>query len=283
MLDNFVDESVHIEHAFTIPDGQGGSVAYQLVGRVVFRADHFVSEVMVGDQMYYYNDMDSGKLREKTPASIVAMPSVLIVYHRITGQSSTRTTESITNDFVHIDDDLNPNTPTALPSPVTTPRPFPMPPPINDEQRSSPNDSPESGILWNIDCDGCAVMELTSGDATEAMIQCDTCDGWSHVRCMKKRGLSKDWAKPSFNWQCPTCADKEVWTDERYIVQYMLFQSGKGGRYYAARIVERQGDRVKLKWHEENIYSRGDKPSSPIFYKSTDKCVEERQNIKDYG
>jgi len=60
-------------------------------------------------------------------------------------------------------------------------------------------------------------------------------------------------------------------------------KSGKGGRYYAAHIVEQQVDCVKLKWHEENIYSCGDKPSSLVFYKSTDKCVSEQQNIKDYG
>jgi len=85
-IKNFMDESIDIEHTFTIPDGQGSSVAYQLVGHVVFCANHFVSEVMVGDQMYYYDDMDSGKLQEKTPASIVSMPSVLIVYHCITSQ-----------------------------------------------------------------------------------------------------------------------------------------------------------------------------------------------------
>ena len=63
----------------------------------------------------------------------------------------------------------------------------------------------------------------------------------------------------------------------------MLFQLGKGRRYYAACILEWQGDHVKLKWHEENIYSRGDKPSSLVFYRSTYKCVEEQQNVKDYG
>ena len=63
----------------------------------------------------------------------------------------------------------------------------------------------------------------------------------------------------------------------------MLFQTKPRGKYYAARIMGRQEDLVKLKWHEGNVYFRGEKPSSPIFRISVKKCVEERQNVKDYS
>jgi hypothetical protein len=95
--------------------------------------------------------------------------------------------------------------------------------PDNDEGITPSIPTPDDSNLhstyqsWRIDCDGCGLIEYRSEKADGAMIQCDQCDGWSHVLCMQEQyGLSESWNSPSFGeWLCPTCADKEVWTDER--------------------------------------------------------------------
>ena len=76
-----------IEPAFTIPDGRGGSISYQFVGRVIHKTNHFVSQVVVAGRTYYYDDIsNNGKLQDMTPADITAAPSTLLVYHHTTGQ-----------------------------------------------------------------------------------------------------------------------------------------------------------------------------------------------------
>ena len=141
---------------------------------------------------------------------------------------STRTTEVIQNDFAHVNDNLEPQVSAAPQNSDTqgqltfTPKPFPMqmPPAVNNEIAipSSPKTLTklDSDLIWSIDCDGCSMAKLTSGEADEEMIQCDGCDKWAHVWCMQKsHGLSEGWVEPSFEWKCPTCKDQEVWTDER--------------------------------------------------------------------
>lgn len=78
--------SVTIEPAFSIPDGKDGVVTYQLVGRIIYQTNHFVSEINIAGHTYYYDDMKrNGTLQETSPPHIRDMPftqSIFLVYNR---------------------------------------------------------------------------------------------------------------------------------------------------------------------------------------------------------
>ncbi|EIM79531.1 uncharacterized protein STEHIDRAFT_116440 [Stereum hirsutum FP-91666 SS1] len=133
------------------------------------------------------------------------------------------------------------------------------------------------------DCIGCyGDLDPDEVDVSRTL-ECNICQRRSHVSCIEFQwGLPHGYPVSQY-WRCYVCsrAARErpgsvLWSDAKYINQYILLQTReKSKTYYAAKILRREGRSAVLKWFDCNKYSpMRDKPLTDEFKFPTQRAVE---------
>ncbi|KAJ7878511.1 hypothetical protein B0H14DRAFT_2567198 [Mycena olivaceomarginata] len=215
---------------FTIDDGQGGLIVYELIGTISHDAEklHWTSKLLIEDITFSYDELArGGSLVAQGPGDVIIEPdrtAVWWVYHRSTDimESQKKLPEIETTYEIALQKDLKrPKTPPIV---VDTPSseppessdtvnemiidsissPATNAPPQSQDLFFTPDQSPAPPLAGEVSfaetnsqtlcpfwCHGCRVQD-PEGDGIFEEVQCERCRNWSHMACLPS---GVDWGR----------------------------------------------------------------------------------------
>ncbi|KAJ7112759.1 hypothetical protein C8R43DRAFT_903545, partial [Mycena crocata] len=96
-----------IDRSFSIDDGSGGQITYELIGSTSFDfpRKHWTSNVLIGGTTFHYDDLvQRGSLVAQGPADLISTPdsrAVLLIYHRTSTSAKVRMNYSCIVTHLH--------------------------------------------------------------------------------------------------------------------------------------------------------------------------------------
>ncbi|KAJ7476494.1 hypothetical protein FB451DRAFT_1557372 [Mycena latifolia] len=220
--------------SFSIDDGAGSRITYELVGTISFDAPrkHWTSKLLIGDTTFNYDDLIHVPYHCTSEVATSSKPLQAIISEY--DEEFQIDTALPRRSPSQIDDTPPPESPKIPPTSTSGAADFPIdlsePPTQGAHLPEIP--PPAEWCRWcRLICDHAFGKEMT--------VQCGDCKFWYHVNCVSKA----DWIiDPECleDWMCASCDEAllppvAIWTNE-LIGEYLLFKTNPNSCFYPARI-----------------------------------------------